>query len=87
MSETGSDKPIIEYPTTWEYKVIGEDPQRVAAAVASVIGDEPYEISPSHRSATGKYHSFNVEMIVRDESHRTSVFESIAAHPDVIMVL
>ena len=87
MNETRSDKPIIEYPTSWVYKVIGEDPRRVTDAVAATLGDEPHEISPSHRSATGKYRSFNVEMVVRDERHRTEVFEALRDHPDVIMVL
>jgi len=87
MNETCDHKPIIEYPTSWVYRVIGADSQRVADAVAEVVGEEPYVIEASHRSSSGKYHSFSVEMIVRDEEQRTTLFEALRGHPDVIMVL
>jgi putative lipoic acid-binding regulatory protein len=87
MSETCGNRPIIEYPVTWVYKVIGVDPERVLAAVAAVVGSDEYVVSPSHRSATGKYRSFNVELVVRDEEHRTDIFEALRSHPDIVMVL
>ena len=87
MNDIRDDRPLIEYPTTWVYKVIGADPAKIEAAVAAAAGDDPYDLSPSKTSSSGKYRSFNVKMTVRDEDHRGRVFEALREHPDIVMVL
>lgn len=81
------DKPIIEYPCPWEYKIIGLDAQKMRAAVREVIGDEAYSIAPSHESKGGKYVSLAVETIVMDDPMRLRLFASFRDHEDIRMVL
>ncbi len=80
-------KPVIDYPCPWEYKVIGADESAMRQAVAEVMMDISHKVTFSHTSRTGKYCSLLVALIVADEEERTSLFTSLKAHPDIIMVL
>ncbi len=80
-------KPVLDYPCRWVYKIIGSDRAALREAVARIIPDGSYTITPSNSSATGRYHCLNVEMVVADESTRTAVYESLRDHPAIRMVL
>jgi putative lipoic acid-binding regulatory protein len=80
-------KPIIEYPCTWTYQVIGLDEQRLRAAVAEVIGDVPHTLNCGNVSKGGKYLSLGLEMRVEDETHRLRIFQRLAAHPSIRFVI
>lgn len=80
-------RPEIEYPTTWGYHVIGADEARLRDAVARVLGDRDYTFSLSNQSSRGKYLSFHVELVVRDEEERIELFAALRDHPDIVIVL
>ena len=77
----------LEYPCPWAYKIIGSDNEQMQKAVAEIIRDCKYKISPSNTSATAKYFCLNVELTVESESQRTALYEALKAHPAVKMVL
>jgi len=77
----------MEYPCPWAYKIIGPDKEQMQNAVAEIIRDYKYNISPSNVSATAKYICLNVELNVESESQRTALYEALKAHPAVKMVL
>ena len=77
----------LEYPCPWAYKIIGPDKVQMQNAVAEIIRDCKYKISPSHTSETAKYICLNVELAVESESQRTALYEALKAHPAVKMVL
>ncbi|CAG37613.1 HP0495 family protein [Desulfotalea psychrophila] len=79
--------PEIEYPCRWQYKVIGEDATLVKDAIVSICTDTSLEVTYSHTSSGGKYHSFNASIKVESEAMRLSTFESLKAHPSLKMVL
>ena len=81
------DKPQIDYPCPWEYRIIGQDAAKLRQAVAAVLGTRQYSIRPSHESSSGKYVSLSVETIVPDEAYRLDTFESLRSHVDIRMVL
>lgn len=87
MILNSSDKPQIDYPCPWEYRIIGQDVAKLRQAVASVLGTRAYSIRPSHESSSGKYVSLSVEIVVPDEAYRLSTFESLRSHADIRMVL
>lgn len=80
-------KPEIEYPCVWQYKVIGEDCTRLEQAVLEICAPVPVDLSYSHSSSGGKYHSFNAGIEVQDEEARLSIYRALHSHPDVKFVL
>lgn len=80
-------KPDITYPCPWTYRLIGADEQRVRSAVLEVIGTETHTLVLARESSAGRYRTLELELVVRDESHRLELFERFARHPDVRFVL
>ncbi|MDH4321535.1 MAG: DUF493 domain-containing protein [Desulfobulbaceae bacterium] len=81
------DKAEIEYPCSWNYKVIGIDAVAVKNAVAEVLGGQPYILTPSRSSSGGKYHSLNLETVVESEVRRNAIYAALKSHAAVKMVL
>lgn len=77
----------LEYPCHWVYKIIGEDAARLRQAVLQLIEGDAYTVSVSKTSSSGRYVSLNIDVEVRDERERTSIYEALRSHPDVRMVL
>jgi len=80
-------KPAIEYPCRWVYKVIGPDEKALRAAVTQVMQDLAHTVEPSNVSAMGRYCCLNVELVVVDETVRTTLYELLKKHPAVRVVL
>lgn len=89
------DKPSVEYPCRWTYKVIGRDPEAVRAAIQTCLplclpgplsGRDPH-LESSRTSSGGAYVSLNLTVTVQDEGERTCVFCSLAENPEIIMVI
>ena len=87
MPDNKKQKLQLEYPCPWVYKIIGPDADEMQRAVAEIICDRAYKITPSRDSKTAKYHCLNVELSVESESHRTALYETLKAHRAVKMVL
>ena len=45
-----SKKPEIDYPTKWEYKIIGPDIDEMIKAVESIVSNLVYDLSASNIS-------------------------------------
>ncbi len=80
-------KPIIQYPCRWDYKIIGPDGERIRSVIAATVTDADHTVADSRRSRSGKYCSVELTVMVRDEAHRNHIFVTLRGHPDVIMVL
>lgn len=87
MEEINSIKPDIQYPCLWLFKVIGGGREAVASAIAEVVGTAEHVVSYSHSSRCGKYHSFNLELMVANETYRDQLYNALAAFPAVKVVL
>ena len=81
------ERPDIDYPVRWTYKIIGEDEQGLRAAVAEVVGDRDHAVAFSHNSTTGRYLSLTLEVVVSDEDERNGLFAALGAHEDVKVIL
>ncbi len=79
-------KPEINYPCQWSYKIIGHDKELVRDAAESVFEGKQYLLTYSKSSRTGKYHSWAAELVVDSEVMRNSLFQALQKHPDVKMV-
>lgn len=81
------DKPEIHYPCVWQYKVIGENKEKVIQAIEAIAEPIPVFITYSHSSSSGKYHSFNAEIEVQDEEARLAIYRALHQHPQIKVVL
>jgi putative lipoic acid-binding regulatory protein len=87
MPDDKKQKLQLEYPCPWVYKIIGPDADEMQRAVAEIICDRAYKITPSRDSKTDKYHCLNVELSVESESHRTDLYEALKDHRAVKIIL
>ena len=86
LNET--DKKVeIDYPCSWQYKVITEHHEHTKEAILDVINERFHTLTHSHNSKNGKYVSMNLELLVQNEDDRTFIFEALKAHHKVKMVL
>jgi putative lipoic acid-binding regulatory protein len=82
-----SERPEIEYPCTWVYKVIGSDCSLLKEVIVSACSPLEVQISHSHSSSKGKYHSLNAELEVPSEEVRLVVYDKLKNNPAVKIVL
>lgn len=95
MPDLNDQKPQIDYPCPWEYKIIGTDEDAVRSAVKICLdetlnrdsGDRPYELGFTRSSEQGKYVSLSLNIEVQDEQERKALFQRLAARPEINMVI
>jgi putative lipoic acid-binding regulatory protein len=80
-------RPEIAYPCRWSYVVVGEGESELMAHIAHTVGDAEHQKATSRNSATGKYVSIEVTVLVRDEEHRLGLFRALGTHPAVRVVI
>jgi len=77
----------IEYPCSWQYKLITEHEDHTKEAILDVINERLHTLTHSKNSKSGKYVSMNLELLVQNEDDRTFIYEALKAHHKVKMVL
>lgn len=77
----------IEYPCLWQYRLIGEDEDRLRAALAECVDPARCTIGRGHVSTGGHYLSLVVDLTVDSEEERLRLYQKLAAHPHIRMVL
>lgn len=86
-SQGRPERPEIEYPCTWVYKVIGVDCSLLKEVIVSACSPHAVQINHSHSSSKGKYHSLNAELEVPSEEVRLSIYDKLKSSPAVKIVL
>ena len=95
MSATNDQKPVVEYPCLWGYKVIGPDEENMRHAVKLCLdeclqentGDREFELGQSRTSKGGKYVSLSLNLTVNDETERDAIFAALSARTEILMVI
>lgn len=82
-----NNRPDINYPCQWEYKVIGLTPEEMSASVKAILEGRNYNLNMSNVSRTGKYTSLTISMMVENEEDRLSVFDSLSRDNSIKMVI
>ncbi len=77
----------IIYPCIWSYTIIGEDCESLREAILTACAPNPVQITHSHTSSGGKYHSMEARLEVRDEAGRLAIFDLLKTHPAVKILL
>lgn len=71
------EKPVITYPTFWDYKVIFEADKDVKALFNELLKGQKFEFKPSNTSQNGKYQSYNLSVFVQSEKERLALFAEL----------
>jgi len=82
-----NNKPQIEYPCSWSYKIIGANIEQMVSAVEEIIVDLEYDLTPSNISRKAKYFSLNVSVVVPSETVRDLIFQKLSGHPAIKFVI
>jgi len=77
----------LDYPCRWPYTIIGEDEYHMRVAVGEVVGELDHSLELSNRSATGRYCSLKVEVVVRNDEERTGLFHSLLRREEIRYVV
>jgi len=81
------DRPEIEYPCEWGYKLIGRDKTKLEACIFDVVGERAYTSKSGNSSSKGKFHTLNMRCKVESEEDRNKIFKAFSEHEDVKMVI
>lgn len=87
LDDKTQEKPHIDYPTQWGYKIIGNDKEALQACIKEVMGKKEYLSSSGNISKNGKFHSYNASCTVESQEERDRLFKSFQDHKDVKMVI
>lgn len=90
MSEP--QKPLIEYPTTYAFKVMGKNEpdfvDHVRVVFSRLMGAElPADAITQHASSKGTYLSLTVSVYLTNEDHRRSIYLSLHEEKRIVYYL
>ena len=87
LDKNTQEKPNIEYPAKWGFKVIGKDKVKVEQAVKDVMDTLPHSCNFSNTSKSGKFNSYSIECVVESEEQRDELYKNFGEHSDVDYVI
>ena len=74
LDDKTQDRPKIEYPTNWGFKLIGRDKEALLACIKEAMGEKEHLCSLGNASRTGKFRTYNASCIVESEEERNRIF-------------
>ena len=87
MIDLNNKKLDLTYPCNWSYKVISSSKSLIEEALAEVLINKDFKISPSKSSKSKTYISMQVDIVVVSEEERLGVFEALKSHRHIKFVL
>ena len=87
MEELSGCRPEITYPCQWQFRVIGEDRAAMCQAITTWVAASSCTIADANVSSGGRYLSLSLEVMVHDDAERLRLYQLLAAHPAIRMVL
>ncbi|UCH64391.1 MAG: DUF493 domain-containing protein [Ignavibacterium sp.] len=85
--DSNSNRPEIQYPSNWQYKVIGTNLDEMITAVKEAAGNLQYEITPSNVSENSKYYSVNFSVVVTSEAVRDMIYKKLTSSEFIKIVI
>ena len=81
------DKPIIDYPCDWTFKIIGQEDNLLRKAARSTLQERSHTLSNSNTSSGGKYTSLNLVVNVKDATDRDEIFNRLQNNSAIKLIL
>ncbi|GAB4344502.1 MAG: hypothetical protein Kow0089_21080 [Desulfobulbaceae bacterium] len=79
-------RPKIDYPCSWQYRIIGESVSEMERIVAGLVHEE-YTLTRSNVSRNGRYVSLSLELVVESEARRLELYRLLGAESQIKVVL
>lgn len=67
----------LEYPVSWQYKLIGMDEAQMHAKTVHILKEKPFSLTPSNKSSSGKFVSLTLEVLVYSDDERLYIYEEL----------
>ena len=87
LDDNSCEKPDIEYPCEWGYKLIGTNIVELEACIFDIVGERAYTTKKGNTSSKGKFHALNMKCKVESQKDRDKIFKAFSDHSDVKMVI
>ena len=87
MIDLSNEKLELDYPCSWEYKLVVLEHINIKTTIKDVISSREHKVSESKVSTKGKFKSYKLEMLVHNEDDRKEIFKMLGAHSNIKMVL
>lgn len=87
LDKNTKEKPEIEYPTRWGFKLIGRDKEALLSCIKEAMGEKEHLCSLGNTSRTGKFTTYNASCEVESQEERDRIFKYFQDHKDVEMVI
>lgn len=87
MEEQRGCQPEITYPCLWQYRLIGSDRAAMHQAIAATVAASAGTVAEGNVSSGGRYISLSLEVRVKSEAERLCIYQLLAGHPAIRMVL
>jgi len=87
LDDKTQEKPEINYPCEWGFKLIGTDQKKLEQCIGEIMGDRAHSCTKGNVSNKGKFLSMNTKCEVASEEERNALFKAFSDHDDVKMVI
>jgi putative lipoic acid-binding regulatory protein len=95
MKSEPNQRPVIEYPCPWDFKIIGTSEDAMREVVGKCLeetlhraaGEREFELGMSRTSNGGNYVSLRLNLMVMDEAERNNIFTYLANQPEIRIVI
>ena len=87
LDDKTTDKPKIEYPCEWGFKLIGTDKEKLKACIDDIMAHREYKCKDGNVSKNGKFVTVNTSCEVCSQEERDELFKAFSDHDDVKMVI
>ncbi len=87
LDKDTQEKPEINYPVKWGFKVMGKEREKIEAAIKEVMGEKSHICKFSKASKNGKFSSYNAECTVDSKEERDALYKAFGDHMHIDYVL
>jgi len=87
LDDNTPERPHIEYPCAWGFKLIGRDREKLEACIADIMADRDHTCEVGNLSKKGNFVTMNARCEVCSEEERNRIFKAFSEHEDVKMVI
>ncbi|MBE7358238.1 DUF493 domain-containing protein [Campylobacter sp. RM12327] len=77
MASMCENKPKINYPCFWKYKLIISKDEKIENIVALVTKQKEYKLEFSNLSSNGNYQSHNLSVFILNDKERLDIFNKL----------
>jgi putative lipoic acid-binding regulatory protein len=87
LDDKTTNKPKINYPCNWGFKVIGTDKEKLESCIFDIMAHRNYKCREGNISSKGKFITINADCEVSSQEERDELFKAFRDHCDVKIVI